>query len=231
MIAGTRKPPSSAVPLPPANGVCPPSGQVKFSAPLSVVNTTMVLSSRPSILEMLHDGADVVVELRHAGFLDRPAVLRDCASLSYLRREMRDDMHARRVVPDEERLAGGLGLVDEGDGLVADDLVDGLHVVFDAVDRMRRQRPFVGDLLLADLAPARIDRRIVGVGRESVQQIARADLVLEVLRIVRVEGVFHRVEVIEIAPELVEAVHASADIRCGRRDGSCRTGRWRSPST
>ena len=49
-IAGTRKPPSSTVPLPPANGVWPPSGQVKFSAPLSVVKTTMVLSSRPSSL-------------------------------------------------------------------------------------------------------------------------------------------------------------------------------------
>src|SRR5271169_634916 len=46
-IAGTRKPPSRPVPLPPANGVCPPSGQVKFSAPLSVVNTTMVFSSSP----------------------------------------------------------------------------------------------------------------------------------------------------------------------------------------
>src|ERR1700683_2549634 len=43
MMQGTRKPPSSAVPLPPAKGVCPPSGQVKFSAPLSVVKTTMVV--------------------------------------------------------------------------------------------------------------------------------------------------------------------------------------------
>ena len=47
MIAGTRKPPSITVPLPPANGVWPPSGQVKFSVPLSVVKATMVLSSRP----------------------------------------------------------------------------------------------------------------------------------------------------------------------------------------
>ena len=33
--------------LTPANGVWPPSGQVKFSAPLSVVNTRIVSSSRP----------------------------------------------------------------------------------------------------------------------------------------------------------------------------------------
>ncbi|MCY1452395.1 hypothetical protein D9M71_693100 [compost metagenome] len=40
------------VPLPMANGVWPPSGQVKFSAPLSVVNITMVFSSRPSFFSL-----------------------------------------------------------------------------------------------------------------------------------------------------------------------------------
>ena len=38
------------VPFALANGVWPPSGQVKFSVPLSVVNTTMVLSSTPMSL-------------------------------------------------------------------------------------------------------------------------------------------------------------------------------------
>ena len=47
IIAGTRKPPSMTVPLLCANGVCPPSGQVKTSVPLSVVKTTIVLSSTP----------------------------------------------------------------------------------------------------------------------------------------------------------------------------------------
>ena len=46
-IIGTRKPPSITVPLAPANGVWPPSGQVKFSAPLSVVKATMVSPSMP----------------------------------------------------------------------------------------------------------------------------------------------------------------------------------------
>ena len=44
---GTRNPPSITVPLAPAKGVCPPSGQVKFSAPLSVLNTRSVSFSRP----------------------------------------------------------------------------------------------------------------------------------------------------------------------------------------
>ena len=44
---GTRKPPSPTVPLVFLNGVIPPSGQVKTSAPLSVVKTTIVLSASP----------------------------------------------------------------------------------------------------------------------------------------------------------------------------------------
>ena len=47
IIAGARKPPSITVPLLCANGVCPPSGQVKTSVPLSVVKITMVLLSTP----------------------------------------------------------------------------------------------------------------------------------------------------------------------------------------
>src|SRR6202047_2932786 len=50
IIAGARNPPSSTVPLLWANGVSPPSGQVKTSVPLSVVKTTMVLSSTPMSL-------------------------------------------------------------------------------------------------------------------------------------------------------------------------------------
>src|SRR5947209_7450233 len=49
-MQGTRKPPSMIVPLDCANGVVPPSGQVKSSVPLSVVNTTIVLSSSPKSL-------------------------------------------------------------------------------------------------------------------------------------------------------------------------------------
>ena len=50
IIAGARKPPSMIVPLDCANGVCPPSGQVKTSVPLSVVKMTMVLLSTPMSL-------------------------------------------------------------------------------------------------------------------------------------------------------------------------------------
>src|SRR5258708_38716615 len=44
---GARMPPSQVVSFPPLKGVTPPSGKVMFSAPLSVVKATMVLSSWP----------------------------------------------------------------------------------------------------------------------------------------------------------------------------------------
>src|SRR3954469_1404986 len=50
--AGTRNEPSVTCPFAPENGVVPPSGQVYTSAPLSVVNTTIVLSSSP--LSLIH---------------------------------------------------------------------------------------------------------------------------------------------------------------------------------
>jgi hypothetical protein len=67
------------------------------------------------VLEFLHHQADVVIELGHAGFLFRPAILR-VAHRFILLGEMRDDVHARRVEPDEKRLAVLLSLVYSGAG-------------------------------------------------------------------------------------------------------------------
>src|SRR5439155_6446750 len=47
MTQGARMPPSQVFIFEPLKGVMPPSGKVKVSAPLGVVNTTMVLSSWP----------------------------------------------------------------------------------------------------------------------------------------------------------------------------------------
>src|SRR5262245_22771037 len=47
MTQGARMPPSQVFILEPLNGVVPPSGKVKLSAPLSVVKTTSVFSSCP----------------------------------------------------------------------------------------------------------------------------------------------------------------------------------------
>ena len=57
-----------------------------------------------------------------------------------------------------------------------------------------------------------IDRRVVRVRRPAVDHVARADLVQQLLRVAGVRGVFHRVEVIEVAEELVEAVDGGQEL-------------------
>ena len=115
------------------------------------------------------------------------------------------------------------GLLHEVDGLADQHLVEGGHVVFGvahafagtAIGRAsgvwpRRERAFVRELLLADLAPARLLGRIVGVAGEAMHQITRADRVTNgrVRRVGIPVGIRHGVEVIQIPEELVEAMHA-----------------------
>ena len=59
------------------------------------------------VLELLEDDADVVVHLLHAGFVDAPVLAAPLAQHGLvLRRQHGHDVHARRVVPDEEGLVG-----------------------------------------------------------------------------------------------------------------------------
>ncbi len=155
-------------------------------------------------LELLHHQADVVIELSHAGFFFRPAVLR-VAHRFVLRRKMRDDVHAGRIQPHEERLAVSLGLVHEIDGKIADLVIHGLHA-------LRIQGARVLDLLFADLAPARHHRGIVHVGRPAMHHVARADHVQKILRVVGVRRIFHRVQVIQIAEEFVEPMDRGQEL-------------------
>ena len=64
----------------------------------------MVSPSRPLSLSVLHHRADDVVELRHAGFLDDQP-FSEVRIVSYFSRQVGHDVHARRVEPEEERLA------------------------------------------------------------------------------------------------------------------------------
>ena len=89
---------------------------------------------------------------------------------------------------------------------VEDLVVDRLHAL--GIERAR-----IFDPLLADLAPARLHRRRRRRRSPSMDHVARPDLVQERLRVVAMGRILHRVEVIEVAEELVEAVHASAGTR------------------
>src|SRR6185436_3381637 len=71
-----------------------------------------------------------------------------------------------------------------------------------------RQRPGILDLLLADLAEARILSLIILVRCLAFEDAARAPTLSErrVFRIIGQLGLFFGIEVIEVAEELVEAI-------------------------
>ena len=124
-----------------------------------------------------------------------------CVAAAVLGAHVRAQVHARRVEPAEERLAGRLLPLHEVDGRGGGLVVDRLHALLG-------ERAGVLDRLLADLAEARIDGRVVHVGRLAPQHAARPELgaVGRVLRIVGQLRLFLGVEVVEVAEELVEAV-------------------------
>ena len=116
------------------------------------------------VLELLQHDADVVVHLLHAGFVEAPVLAAGLADhASVLSGQHGRDVHARRVVPGEERLVGLLRIVavEEVDDLGRDLLVDRLRPI-------QRQRAFV----LARLVRRQCRRRSVhdSTGRGGVRQ-------------------------------------------------------------
>ena len=82
------------------------------------------------VFELLEHDADVVIHLLHAGFVDAPVLAAGLAHHGHvLVRQHGRDVHARRVVPDEERLVGlpRIVAVEEVDDLGRDFLVHGLR--------------------------------------------------------------------------------------------------------
>src|SRR5882724_4242990 len=118
---------------------------------------------------------------------------------------MRYDVHARRVKPTEERLVVRLRLLDERQGEVANLIIDGLHPFW-------IKRTGIFDLLFTDLAPARHHSGVVRGCSPGVDHVAWPNHVQQILRIVRMRRVFHRVEVIKISEELVEAVDGRQEL-------------------
>ena len=98
-----------------------------------------------------------------------------------------------------------LALSMKFDGEVADLVIHGFHP-------FGIKRAGVLDLLLADLAPARHLGGVIRVGGPAMDHVARADDVQQILRIVGMRRVFHRVQVIEVAEEFVEAVDGGQEL-------------------
>ena len=118
------------------------------------------------LVEIVEHLADVLVVVDHRVVIGRlPA-----SGLSEaLRLGVRVEVHVRGVEPDEERLARVVLALDEILGRGDEFVVAGFHALLG-------QRAGVLDLLLADLAPARLFGRIVLVGRPGMDDAARTEL-------------------------------------------------------
>ena len=146
------------------------------------------------IVQVLEQIADIVVELRHSGLLHGVIVLGVHFCLVRFR-QVSEDVHACRVVPDEERLAGLFRFIHEAFAVVDKHFVECLHVVLGGTAFLPplvipahivewRQGPFVDDALLADPAPARHDRGVIRFGRIAMHQVPGAVSVEPVLRVI-----------------------------------------------
>ena len=156
------------------------------------------------VVQRLEHRADILVVVDH-GVVVRALPAPRLADA--LRLGVGAEVHVGEVHPDEERLVGVLLPLDEVHGPVGDVVVDRHH------PRLG-QRAGVLAHLLADLAEARIDRRVVPVRGLAVHHAARSVLRTErrVFRIVRQFRLFLGVQVVEVAVELVEAVHGGQEL-------------------
>ena len=173
------------------------------------------------VFELLEHDADVVIDLLHAGFVEAPVL---AAGLTHHAQvfvgQHGRDVHACRVVPDEERLVGPprIVAVEEVDDLGGDFLVHGLRA-------LQRQRTLILAGLICGSAvggPApqhrargrQTDRRLgvhgagnLGEARDRRIAARRRDRLLgRGLVDVGEAHPLHGVKVVEVAPELVEAV-------------------------
>ena len=194
---GTRKPPSQVPPFSPWNGDVAAVGPGELLGAVVGREHHDRVFGDAEFVELGEQRADDVVELLHAVGIQ--AIAR---AVLVLRAQPRPHVHAGRVVPDEERLAGLDGALHEIQRAGEELLVHGLHA-------LARDRTGVLDRLLADTPEARIDRRVIDVRGLAAQRAARAEALLELrfLRVLRVLRLLLGVEVVEVAEELVEPVH------------------------
>ena len=160
------------------------------------------------------------VVLHHAVGIDAEAGLALGLGL-----EPRPDVHAGRIEPNEEGLLVSVRAVDEVDRGGEELLVDGLHALLG-------ERPGILAFLLAPRAEARIVAQRVGGGGHALQDAARTELRSEggVLWIIGMLGLVLGVQVIEVAEELVEAVHGRQELVAVAEMVLAELRRWRNPA-
>ena len=198
IIAGTRKAPSQLVFFSLRNGVMPPSGQrVHVRAVVGRVDHDRVVGDA-EIVERLEQLADMAVVLDHAVgvFAEAAAALR-CSGRTCVWRCMRVALNQQKngLLACACRLMKSIAASD-----VSSSIVSMRFLVSGPVSSM---------VCLPTLPKRGSTVVIVVVGGLALEHAARAELRLErrVLRIVGMLRLLLGVEVIEVAEELVEAVH------------------------
>ena len=145
IIAGTRKAPSQFVSFSLRNGVVAASGQENWFGPLSVRVDDDGVVGDAEVVERLQQLADVPVMLDHAvGVL----VAGHAALAAHRRAHVGEDVHARGVHPDEERLARLHLPLHEVDG-------GGRRLVVDRLHALAGQRAGVLGLAVGEACGAR----------------------------------------------------------------------------
>ena len=155
------------------------------------------------LVETVKHGADILVVVDHRVVvlgLPRPGLT------AALRLGVGVKVHVGEVAPDEERRAGRVLPLDEVDGGIGDVVVDGFHPLL-------VQRPGVLDGLLADRTVLLVVRLCGFLSeRLALQHAARQRKLVEpwelvFVRVIELLRLLFGVEVVEVAEELVEAVH------------------------
>src|SRR5262249_14784112 len=120
---------------------------------------------------------------------------------------VRAQVHVREIHPNQERFVGVLLPPNEINGAVRDVVIDRYHALLGQGASVRTD-------LFSDFSEARIDRGVVFVRRLAVQDAARPILPAElrVLRIVRQLWLFFGVQVVEVAIELIKAMHGRQEL-------------------
>ena len=117
------------------------------------------------------------------------------------------DMHTGGAEPDEKRLLVGDSLVHELGSASKKLLINAGHT-------LTSERASIFDLLLAHLAPPRLNRSIVLVRCPTMKDATRSEIRLEcrVLRIVIRLRLFLCIQVVEVAEELIEPMHGGETV-------------------
>ena len=146
------------------------------------------------VFQILHHAPHSVIQLGHARFLNAPAVFGRAHVLIFFR-QMRHHVHARRIQPQKERLVVLPGFVDKFRALskITSSTVSMLYLMFGM--GCGGSGPS-SSIFCLPIFPSGLHRGVVGIGGHAVQQITRANFIDQRRRIITMERIFHRVQMV-----------------------------------